>query len=58
MYVGELDRSVDDVTLFEFFSSKYKSVINAKVITDGTTKISKGYGFVKFSSQEEQMRAL
>jgi RNA recognition motif-containing protein len=30
----------------------------SKIITDGTTKVSKGYGFVKFTNNEESVRAI
>eukprot|EP00825_Cyclidium_porcatum_P049282 TRINITY_DN847_c0_g1_i1.p1 TRINITY_DN847_c0_g1~~TRINITY_DN847_c0_g1_i1.p1 ORF type:complete len:427 (-),score=56.75 TRINITY_DN847_c0_g1_i1:217-1497(-) len=58
LYVGDLDQSVDDTTLYEFFRAKYKTTVGAKVIIDNATKRHKGYGFVKFSSQEEQQKAL
>jgi RNA recognition motif-containing protein len=28
---------------------KYKTVVSAKIIVDPTTKMGKGYGFVKFA---------
>jgi RNA recognition motif-containing protein len=33
-------------------------VIGAKIIVDPSTKLSRGYGFVKFSSQAESQKAL
>jgi RNA recognition motif-containing protein len=42
----------------EFFRSKYPSAYNAKIITDTATKLSKGYGFVKFTNQEEAYKAI
>jgi RNA recognition motif-containing protein len=30
----------------------------SKIITDGVTKASKGYGFVKFTNSEESVRAI
>ena len=30
----------------------------SKIITDGTTKVSKGYGFVKFTNSEESVKAI
>lgn len=30
----------------------------SKIITDGTTKASKGYGFVKFTNSEEAAKAI
>jgi len=35
------------------FSKRYPSVIQAKIIVDPVSRYSKGYGFVKFSNQEE-----
>lgn len=37
--------------LLNFFQKKYNSIIEAKVINDPVTKISKGYGFIRFSNQ-------
>jgi nucleolar protein 4 len=36
----------------------YQSVTGAKVIIDPGTKVSKGYGFVKFSDLDDSQRAL
>lgn len=58
LYVCELDASVTNEILRDFFKEKYKSVIDAKIIIDPSTKISKGYGFVKFSDKNESEKAL
>lgn len=53
-----MDPSITDEQLKISFSQIYKSVFGAKIIVDPFTKISKGYGFVKFSNAEEYQRAL
>jgi RNA recognition motif-containing protein len=58
IYVCELDPSVNEEILTNFFKQKYKSVINSKIIVDPSTKISKGYGFVKFSDKYESEKAI
>ena len=58
IYVCELDTSVTNEILRDFFKEKYKSVIDAKIIIDPSTKISKGYGFVKFSDKSEGEKAM
>ena len=44
--------------LQEVFEKHYKSVISSKLIVDPITKVSKGYGFVKFKDYEESQRAI
>ena len=58
IYVCELDPSVNEEILTNFFKEKFKSVINSKIIVDPSTKISKGYGFVKFSDKSESEKAI
>ena len=58
IYVCELDASVTNEILRDFFKEKYKSVIDAKIIIDPSTRISKGYGFVKFSDKSESEKAI
>ena len=58
IYVCELSPSVKSDKLCEFFKEKYKSVFDAKIIIDPSTKISKGYGFVKFHDKAESERAI
>jgi RNA recognition motif-containing protein len=43
--------------LTEHFQSKYPSFLSAKIIIDPQTKCSKGFGFIKFSSQSEAENA-
>jgi RNA recognition motif-containing protein len=58
IYVCDLEPSVNEETLTNFFKEKYNSVISSKIVVDPSTKISKGYGFVKFSDQKESQKAL
>jgi len=56
VYVGNLSKSVDDLELYNYFKSKYPSVYYASVITD--RNISRGYGFVHFTNNEEYNKCL
>ncbi|GMH05737.1 hypothetical protein Nepgr_007577 [Nepenthes gracilis] len=58
VFVGDLAADVTDYTLQETFRAHYPSVKGAKVITDHATGRSKGYGFVKFGDEGEQLRAM
>ena len=58
IYVGDLDSTVTEEKLKEFFASKYKSVLSTKIVIDNITKQSKGYGFVKFSDHSESITAI
>jgi RNA recognition motif-containing protein len=58
IYIGDIDPSVTEHKLLEFFKSKYPSAYMSKIITDTTTKVSKGYGFVKFTNHEESAKAI
>ena len=58
VYVSDLDVNVNDSILFQVFSSKYTTVVSAKVVTDMLTRKSKCYGFVKFTSYEESLKAI
>ena len=56
VYVGNLNPSVDDISLFNFFKSKYKSVSKAKIISGH--RQSKKYGFVTFKKENDYRRSL
>nr|Q9LEB4.1 RecName: Full=Polyadenylate-binding protein RBP45; Short=Poly(A)-binding protein RBP45; AltName: Full=RNA-binding protein 45; Short=NplRBP45 [Nicotiana plumbaginifolia]CAC01237.1 RNA Binding Protein 45 [Nicotiana plumbaginifolia] len=58
IFVGDLAADVTDYILQETFKSVYSSVRGAKVVTDRITGRSKGYGFVKFADESEQLRAM
>lgn len=57
VYVGDLDINVTKQMLMDHFRKKYHSVLDAKIIQDHN-KMSKGYGFVEFSSYDESQRAI
>ncbi|XP_070555821.1 tRNA selenocysteine 1-associated protein 1-like isoform X2 [Ptychodera flava] len=56
LFVGDLTPEVEDHALHEFFAQRYLSCKAAKVVLDGSGN-SRGYGFVRFSTEEEQQRA-
>lgn len=57
LFVGELSEEVDDYALFRAFVKKYSSCHTAKVVLD-SRGMSKGYGFVRFSEETDQQKAL
>ncbi|KAJ8916351.1 hypothetical protein NQ315_005048 [Exocentrus adspersus] len=57
VWVGDLSPDVDDYNLYRVFSSKYNTIKTAKVILDNSG-FSKGYGFVRFGSEEEMKDSL
>ena len=58
IFVGDLAPEVSDFDLQETFSARYPSVRNARVVTDPSTGRSKGFGFVRFSQEDERDKAL
>ncbi|GJX88591.1 polyadenylate-binding protein RBP47 [Tanacetum coccineum] len=58
IFVGDLAPDVTDTILHETFASRYPSVKGAKVVVDTNTGCSKGYGFVRFSDDNERTRAM
>ncbi|CAL9243597.1 unnamed protein product [Arabidopsis halleri] len=58
IFVGDLAPEVTDYMLSDTFKNVYGSVKGAKVVVDRTTGRSKGYGFVRFADENEQMRAM
>jgi RNA recognition motif-containing protein len=57
LYVGNLPYSVTDQTLMDLFSS-VGTVEEAKVIVDGYSRRSKGFGFVQFADDAEADKAI
>ncbi|KAK9155742.1 hypothetical protein Sjap_003222 [Stephania japonica] len=58
IFVGDLASDVTDYMLQETFRGHFTSVKGAKVVTDRMTGRSKGYGFVRFGDESEQLRAM
>lgn len=58
IFVGDLATDVTDYHLTEVFRTRYSSVKGAKVVIDRLTGRTKGYGFVRFADEGEQMRAM
>ncbi|KAL2475594.1 Polyadenylate-binding protein RBP45B [Abeliophyllum distichum] len=58
VFVGDLAADVTDYMLQETFRANYSSVKGAKVVTDKITGRTKGYGFVRFGDESEQLRAM
>ncbi|KAG8080361.1 hypothetical protein GUJ93_ZPchr0007g3385 [Zizania palustris] len=58
IFVGDISADVTDSMLQEIFKANYPSVRGAKVVTDRITGRSKGYGFVRFGDENEQIRAM
>ena len=58
IFVGDLAADVSDYILQETFRVKYPSVRSAKCVTDPASGRSKGYGFVRFGSEDEMKRAM
>jgi len=57
IFCGDLGNEVSDELLAKAFR-KYPSFQKAKVVRDGRTNKSKGYGFVSFKNQEDFVRAM
>ncbi|CAJ0963657.1 unnamed protein product, partial [Mesorhabditis belari] len=57
IFCGDLGNEVSDELLAKAFR-KYPSFLKAKVIRDGRSNKSKGFGFVSFKSQEDYVRAM
>ncbi|XP_027088223.1 polyadenylate-binding protein RBP45-like [Coffea arabica] len=58
IFVGDLAADVTDYMLQETFRAHYSSVKGAKVVTDRITGRTKGYGFVRFGDESEQLHAM
>jgi len=58
IFVGDLAPDVTDELLLSTFNARFTSVRGAKVVMDPVTRMSKGFGFVRFGSKEEADQAL
>lgn len=58
VFVGDLSPEVTDYMLLTTFQAAYTSVRSAKIMTDPTTGQSRGYGFIRFGDESEQLRSI
>ncbi len=58
VFVGDLASDVTDYLLYQTFAQTYPSTRTAKVVMDQGTGQSRGYGFVRFDSEQDMVRAL
>ncbi|KAF9365217.1 hypothetical protein BGX34_010861 [Mortierella sp. NVP85] len=58
VFVGDLSPEVTEFMLVSKFQERYMSCRSAKIMTDASTGASRGYGFVRFGDESEQLRAL
>ncbi|TPX70911.1 hypothetical protein SpCBS45565_g01390 [Spizellomyces sp. 'palustris'] len=58
IFVGDLGPEVTDFMLLSTFQGRYMTCKSAKVVTDPSTGMSRGYGFVRFADELEQQRAM
>ncbi|KAL2154559.1 hypothetical protein VTH82DRAFT_3235 [Thermothelomyces myriococcoides] len=58
IFVGDLGPEVNEFVLVSLFQSRFPSCKSAKIMTDAMTGQSRGYGFVRFSDEADQQRAL
>lgn len=58
IFVGDLPQNINEQILLQTFKSKYPSCTSVKIMVDQSTGNNKGYGFVKFLSEDEQKKSL
>jgi len=57
IWVGDLAPELDDFAVYNFFKERFKSTQSARIMVD-ESGTSRGFGFVRFGDQQEQMSAL
>jgi RNA recognition motif-containing protein len=58
IFVGDLGPEVTEFVLVSLFQNKFKSCKSAKIMSDPISGMSRGYGFVRFTNEQEQQQAL
>lgn len=58
IFVGDLGPEVNEFVLVSLFQARFPSCKSAKIMTDAMTGQSRGYGFVRFTDESDQQRAL
>eukprot|EP00027_Filamoeba_sp_ATCC50430_P017596 CAMPEP_0168564854 /NCGR_PEP_ID=MMETSP0413-20121227/13483_1 /TAXON_ID=136452 /ORGANISM="Filamoeba nolandi, Strain NC-AS-23-1" /LENGTH=404 /DNA_ID=CAMNT_0008596585 /DNA_START=39 /DNA_END=1253 /DNA_ORIENTATION=+ len=57
LFISSLPPEVDDASLIKLFSP-FGKIVSAKVMVDLNTKVSRGFGFVKYSTLDEAKLAI
>lgn len=57
IFIGNLDIDVDEKRLYDAFST-FGPIINAKIMRDPVTSVSRGYGFVSYDNFESSDKAI
>ncbi|KAG9645157.1 RNA-binding domain-containing protein, partial [Aureobasidium melanogenum] len=58
IFVGDLGPEVNEYVLVSIFQNRFPSCKSAKIMSDPISGLSRGYGFVRFSDEADQQRAL
>lgn len=58
IFVGDLAQEVTEHDLLETFQTRYPSCRSVKIMTDPSTNLSRGYGFVRFGDESHMKRSL
>ncbi|KAL6713939.1 hypothetical protein ACLMJK_008433 [Lecanora helva] len=58
IFVGDLGPEVNEYVLVSLFQNRFPTCKSAKIMTDPISGMSRGYGFVRFSDEGDQQRAL
>lgn len=58
IFVGDLGPEVNEFVLVQLFQGKYPSCKSAKIMSDPISGMSRGYGFVRFTDEADQQKAL
>lgn len=58
IFVGDLGPEVNEYVLVSLFQARFPSCKSAKIMSDPISGMSRGYGFVRFSDESDQQRAL
>jgi RNA recognition motif-containing protein len=58
IFVGDLGPEVNEFVLVQLFQNKFPSCKSAKIMSDPISGMSRGYGFVRFTNEDDQQKAL
>lgn len=58
LFVGDLSSNTTEAHLLSLFQSHFNSIKTVRVMTDPSTGISRCFGFVRFSNEEDRRNAL